>query len=101
MFIIANYSAVYSLFDYRTNDQSLGGLYTKAQFNAPLFAEDAGYVTWFLSDDVSLLEGADKNAAQVIIDGINEVAAPYEGIEEVVSIDESISNEAIAKVYGI
>ena len=95
-------SAVYSLFDYRTNDQSVGGLYVSSKFNAPLFYEDCGYITWYLEDDITLLEGADKNAAQVIIDGINEVAAPYEGVEEVVSIDESISNEAIAKVsaYG-
>ena len=33
-------SVVYSLFDYRTNDQTAAGLYTGSNFNAPLFTED-------------------------------------------------------------
>ena len=91
-------SAVYSLFDYRTNDQSLGGLYTKAQFNAPLFAEDAGYVTWFLSDDVSLLEGADKQTLETVMSEIDEIAAPYNDVKEVISIDDTVSQELIDKM---
>ena len=91
-------SAVYSLFDYRTNDQTAAGLYTSSKFNAPLFYEDAGYITWYLEDDASLLEGADKTSAQQIIDGINEIAAPYENTEEVISIDDSISQDLLDKM---
>ena len=91
-------SAVYSLFDYRTNDQSAAGLYTSSKFNAPLFYEDAGYITWYLEDDVTLLADADKASAQVIIDGINEVAAPYGETTEVVSIDDSISQTVLDKI---
>ena len=91
-------SAVYSLFDYRTNDQTVAGLYTSSKFNAPLFYEDAGYITWYLEDDVTLLADADKASAQEIIDGINEVAAPYADTTEVVSIDDSICQETIDKI---
>ena len=38
-------SVVYSLFDYRTNDQQAAGLYMSGNFNAPLFTEDCGYIT--------------------------------------------------------
>ena len=91
-------SAIYSLFDYRTNDQSVAGLYTSSKFNAPLFYEDAGYITWYLEDDVTLLVDADKGSTQAIIDGINEIAAPYANITEVISIDESICQENIDKI---
>lgn len=95
-------SAVYSLFDYRTNDQTAAGLYTSSKFNAPLFYEDAGYITWYLEDDVTLLADADKASAQVIIDGINEVAAPYAETTEVISVDDDIAQSAIDKInaYG-
>ena len=93
-------SAVYSLFDYRTNDQSAAGLYMSSQFNAPLFYEDAGYITWYLEDDVTLLEGNDKQSALAIIDEINTIAAPYEGSTEVISIDDSISQEVLDKISG-
>ena len=93
-------SAVYSLFDYRTNDQSVGGLYTSSKMNAPLFAEDCGYITWYLSDDITLLEGADKQKAETISKEIDELALPYANAKEVVSIDESIAQETIDKLAG-
>ena len=93
-------SAVYSLFDYRTNDQSVAGLYTSSKFNAPLFYEDAGYITWYMEDDVTLLEGNDLKAAQVIIDGINEIAAPYAETKEVISLDDDISQAVLDKMDG-
>lgn len=80
-------SAAYSLFDYRTNDQTVAGLYTGARFNAPLFYEDCGYVTWYLEDDVTLLEGSDHEEMQGIIDKVYEMGAPYENASEVMEID--------------
>jgi len=78
-------SAVYSLFDYRANDQTVAGLYTDSKFNAPLFDEDAGFITWRLEDDVTLLEGEDKTKMQAIIDGVYELDEPYKDAEEVIS----------------
>ena len=82
-------SAVYSLFDYRTNDQTVAGLYTGSTFNAPLFYEDCGYVTWYLEDDVQLLEGSDHDKMQAIIDEVYALGASYEGATEVVSMDQA------------
>ena len=93
-------SAVYSLFDYRTNDQTVAGLYTSSKFNAPLFYEDAGYIAWYLEDDITLLNDADKASAQVIIDSINETAAPYAETTEVISIDDDISQAVLDKFDG-
>lgn len=91
-------SAVYSLFDYRTNDQTVGGLYTSSRFNAPLFSEDCGYITWYLEDDISLLEGADKQKAQEISNNINELYAPYQEATEVISLDDLTAQELIDKL---
>lgn len=93
-------SAVYSLFDYRTNNQAVAGLYTSSQFNAPLFSEDAGYITWYLLDDVSKLEGADKTAAQNIINEINELALPYKDAQEVISMNEDTMQIIMDKMAG-
>ena len=91
-------SAVYSLFDYRTNDQSVAGLYTSSQFNAPLYYEDAGYITWYLDDDASLLEGEDKVAAQTIIKEIDGMIAEYKDTKEVISMDDASSQAIIDKM---
>ena len=93
-------SAVYSLFDYRTNDQTAAGLYTSSKFNAPLFYEDAGYISWYLEDDITLLNDADRASAQVIINSINETAAPYAESTEVISIDDDISQAVLDKFDG-
>ena len=91
-------SAVYSLFDYRTNDQSVAGLYTSSKFNVPLYYEDAGYITWYLDDDASLLEGEDKAAAQTIIKEIDKMIVEYKDITEVVSLDDDSSQAIIDKM---
>ena len=91
-------SAVYSLFDYRTNDQSVAGLYTGSKLNAPLFSEDCGYITWYLGDDITLLEGEDKTKALEISNAIDELALPYKDVQEVIAIDESISQETMDKL---
>jgi len=88
-------SAVYSLFDYRTNDQTVAGLYTSSQFNAPLFEEDCGYITWYLSDDVTLLEGSDQKQMQAVIDGVNKIAEPYKDIDEVIAMDDATSQSIV------
>jgi len=68
-------SVVYSLFDYRTNDQQVAGLYTSTNFNAPLFTEDCGYVNWFLEDDITLVSESDQvelTGAMARIDALSD-----------------------------
>ena len=91
-------SAVYSLFDYRTNDQSAAGLYVSSKFNAPLFYEDAGYITWYLGDDASLLDSTDKAKVESIITEINEIASPYKESNEVLSLDDASSQVILDKM---
>lgn len=76
-------SVVYSLFDYRTNDQQVAGLYTSGNFNAPLFTEDCGYVKWFLEDDITLVNEADQAELRAAIDRVDALAASYVAVSDV------------------
>ena len=82
-------SAVYSLFDYRTNDPTAAGLYTSSNFNAPLFYEDCDYVTWYMEDDIMLLPEDDAYRMAELCYELNEIAAPYAESKEVVSMSTS------------
>ena len=94
-------SIVYSLFDYRTNDQTAAGLYTSSNFNAPLFYEDCDYVTWYLEDDVTVLPDADAAKMRGIIDEVNALAAPYKDTKEVVKINDGEAQALLTKVSDI
>ena len=94
-------SIVYSLFDYRTNDQTAAGLYTSSNFNAPLFYEDCDYVTWYLEDDVTVLPDADAAKMRGIIDEVNALAAPYRDTKEVVKINDGDAQALLSKVSDI
>ena len=94
-------SIVYSLFDYRTNDQTAAGLYTGSHFNAPLFYEDCDYVTWYLEDEVTVLPEADAAEMQGIIDEVNALAAPYKDTKEVIEMNNADSEALLAKVQDI
>lgn len=94
-------SIVYSLFDYRTNDQTAAGLYTGSNFNAPLFYEDCDYVTWYLEDEVTVLPEADAAEMQGIIDEVNALAAPYQDAKEVTEMSNADAEALLAKVQDI
>ena len=94
-------SVVYSLFDYRTNDQTAAGLYTGSNFNAPLFAEDCGYVTWYLEDEVTVLPEADAEEMQGIMDEVTALAEPYSDAKEVVSMSDKDAEEFQEKIADI
>ena len=47
-------SLMYSLFDYRTNDQQYNSFYTSEQLNEKLFAEDCDYVSYFIDADKTI-----------------------------------------------
>ena len=92
-------SAVYSLFDYRTNDQKVAGLYTSTNFNAPLFVEDCGYIAWFLEDDQTLLNDADQKELQRIADSAVALADRYKQYTDVVRVSSS-EKDAIASAIS-
>ena len=94
-------SVVYSLFDYRTNDQTAAGLYTGSSFNAPLFYEDCDYVTWYLGDEITLLSGSDAEEMQGIMDEITAIAAPYKDATEVISMNNSDAEVIQAQMADI
>ena len=94
-------SAVYSLFDYRTNDPTAAGLYTSSNFNAPLFYEDCDYVTWYMEDDISLLPEADATNMMALCDELNIIAAPYKDVKEVISMSSSEGEAIFGRVNEI
>ncbi len=94
-------SAVYSLFDYRTNDQQAAGLYTSDNFNAPLFIEDCGYITWFLEDDITLVSQADQAELRAVMDRVNALATKYATAEGVIKIPSAEADKLFAAVSEI
>lgn len=94
-------SIVYSLFDYRTNDPTVAGLYTSENFNAPLFYEDCDYSAWYLEDDVTVLQGEDAEEMQAIIDELKAMAEPYKDAAEVVKINKADSEKIAETVKGL
>lgn len=89
-------SVVYSLFDYRTNDQQVAGLYTSSNFNAPLFTEDCGYVNWFLEDDITLVGAEDRAELETAMAQVDALAARFEGETDVVKMS-SAGSDALSQ----
>ena len=48
-------TAIYSLFDYQLNDPQKAGLYMNDRFNTTLFEENMKYISFFVSDDITLV----------------------------------------------
>jgi len=94
-------SAVYSLFDYRTNDQKVAGLYTSGNFNAPLFTEDCGYINWFLEDDITLLSEADQAELRSEMAKVDELAVKYAAVGDVIRISASEAKDISVAVEEI
>lgn len=94
-------SVIYSLFDYRTNDQQVAGLYTSGNFNAPLFTEDCGYINWFLEDDITLVNEADQAELRAAMAKADELAALYSGEKDVVKVSTPEANRIYASVTEI
>lgn len=94
-------SAIYSLFDYRTNDQQVAGLYTSGNFNAPLFTEDCGYINWFLEDDITLLSEADQAELRAAMAKVDTLNAQYAGIKDVTKVSAAEAKQIAASVDEI
>ena len=94
-------SAIYSLFDYRTNDQRVAGLYTSGNFNAPLFTEDCGYINWFLEDDITLLNEADQAELRAVMAQVDDLSARYAAVGEVAKVSDAEAKQIFAAVQQI
>ncbi|MDD4082508.1 MAG: sugar ABC transporter permease [Sphaerochaetaceae bacterium] len=91
-------SFVYSFFNYRTNDQSIANLYTKAHFNAKLFYEDCDYLLYYLPDDILLVDEKGKIEFEKVTNLIEEKMEPYKTSEGVITITSKEAEELIAFV---
>ncbi len=94
-------SAIYSLFDYRTNDQRVAGLYTSGNFNAPLFTEDCGYINWFLEDDITLLNEADQAELRAAMAQVDDLSARYAAVGEVAKVSDAEAKQISSAVQQI
>ncbi|MEN6596091.1 MAG: sugar ABC transporter permease [Clostridiaceae bacterium] len=94
-------SVVYSLFDYRTNDQQVAGLYTSGNFNAPLFTEDCGYINWFLEDDITLVDQADQAELTDAMAKMDELALRYAEIGDIKKVSSAEEAEITASVAAV
>ena len=94
-------SAIYSLFDYRTNDQQVAGLYTSGNFNAPLFTEDCGYINWFLEDDITLLNEADQAELRAVMEQVDTLSAQYAELTDVTKISTAEATQITTAVEQI
>ena len=94
-------SAIYSLFDYRTNDQKVARLYTTGNFNAPLFSEDCGYINWFLEDDITLLSEADQTQLRTAMEKVNALSAQYVTLGKVTKISSAEAKQITSAVAQI
>ncbi|MEN6419904.1 MAG: sugar ABC transporter permease [Clostridiaceae bacterium] len=94
-------SVVYSLFDYRTNDQQVAGLYTSGNFNAPLFKEDCGYINWFLADDITLLSEADQAELTNAMAKMDELAKRYAAVGDIQKVSSAEEAEITAATAAV
>ncbi len=91
-------SVLYSLFDYRTNDQQYNGFYTSERLNEKLFAEDCGYISYFIASD-KMVEGlSDEDVAEfeAIAAEAEEMQAKYADATGTVKV----SNDEIESVQA-
>ena len=73
-------SLMYTLFDYRTNDQQHNSFYMSQQLNGELYAQDLGYVSWFIETDVAEFE-----AIKAEVDELQKEYEDSKGVEKVSS----------------
>lgn len=82
-------SFMYSLFDYRNNDQSYNSFYISEQFNGSLFQEDCKYVNYFLNSDITLVDEADQGELAAIQGEISAMMEKYASVTDTVKISDS------------
>ncbi len=91
-------SVVYSFFDYRANDQRVAGLYTSTSFNARLFAEDCDYIAYYLSDEITLVEGAHKAELEAVSEEAAAMVETYKDAQKPLSLSGAEEQRLIAYI---
>ncbi len=86
-------SIVYSLFDYRTNNQEYAGLYVEQQFNASLFSEDLIYVPIYLEEKNEVYSESDSIKIEAILEKTKELEEKYKDYSEVITINKTEAEE--------
>ena len=91
-------SLVYTLFDYRTNDQQYNSFYMSEQLNEELFAQDLGYVSWFIETDMATegLSSEDVAEFEEIKAEVDELLTTYEGSKGV----KKVSSDTIKEIQA-
>jgi multiple sugar transport system permease protein len=89
-------SFTYTLFDYRTNDQQHAKLFLKSSLNAPLFYEDCDYIVYYLQDDITLVNDADKESFNAVAADLTAMMARYEGVESTIELSDADAKELSA-----
>ena len=86
-------SFMYSLFDYRNNDQSYNGFFISEQFNGSLFQEDCKYVNYFLDADKMLMDEADQAEISAVQEDVTAMMEKYADITDTEKISDSHMTE--------
>ena len=86
-------SFMYSLFDYRNNDQSYNGFYISEQFNGSLFQEDCKYVNYFLDADKMLMDQTDQAEISAVQEDVTAMMEKYADITDTQKISDSQMTE--------
>ena len=89
-------SLMYTLFDYRTNDQQHNSFYMSQQLNGELYAQDLDYVSWFIDTDMATegLGSDDVAEFQAIQTEVNEMYEQYKDSKGV----SKVSSETISDI---
>ena len=86
-------SFLYSLFDYRNNDQSYNGFYISEQFNGSLFQEDCQYINYFLDGDKPKMDEADQAAMSEVQADVTAMKEKYADITDTQKISDGQMEE--------
>lgn len=86
-------SFLYSLFDYRNNDQSYNGFYISEQFNGSLFQEDCQYINYFLDGDKPQMDEADQAVVSAVQEDVTAMKEKYADITDTQKVSDSQMKE--------
>ena len=86
-------SFLYSLFDYRNNDQSYNGFYISEQFNGSLFQEDCQYINYFLDGDKPQMDEADQAVVSAVQEDVTAMKEKYADITDTQKVSDSQMEE--------
>lgn len=81
-------SFVYSVFDYRTNDQQFNELRTKSAVNGELLAENTEYINFYLDDDYDYTDDAGRDAFDEIKKASSALSEKYANKKELSAEEE-------------